>query len=186
MTLVVCSLQELQGVALPLNHMCNVLQEMEPNEVALEYACELVDARMAFRNKHASRSSVNDQSHTPSVSDDAVDSGNVNGSGKAELQRKKAKQSQAADEASEDKRKQTSSKASKLGVKGQKQSRGTKSAKGSAETSSEAPKSGYRLFWKQQWEKLRKDDPSIKMTDATTRISLGWKQLDAAAKRQYN
>lgn len=56
----------------------------------------------------------------------------------------------------------------------------------SSGTSSNTPVSGYRLFWRQQWEKLKLQDPSIKMTDATKRISQDWKQLDSETKKTFN
>ena len=47
------------------------------------------------------------------------------------------------------------------------------------------PKTGYRAFWKEKWDKLKLDNPSIKMTDATKQISSMWKHMDAEDKQKY-
>ena len=58
--------------------------------------------------------------------------------------------------------------------------------KGKAESSSAGtPKTGYRLFWRQQWDKLKSDDPNIHMTDATKQIANVWQSMDAEAKEQF-
>ena len=58
--------------------------------------------------------------------------------------------------------------------------------KGKAEcTSASTPKTGYRLFWRQQWDKLRSAHPNIHMTDATKQIANSWQSMDAEAKEQF-
>ena len=47
------------------------------------------------------------------------------------------------------------------------------------------PKSGYRAFWKEQWDKLKSDNHEIKMTDATKQISSMWKNMDSEGKETY-
>ena len=47
------------------------------------------------------------------------------------------------------------------------------------------PKSGYRAFWKEQWDKLKADDSSITMTNATKQISSMWKHMNAEGKQKY-
>lgn len=47
------------------------------------------------------------------------------------------------------------------------------------------PKPGYRVFWKEQWDKLKADNPSIKMTDGTKQIASVWKHMDAEGKEKY-
>lgn len=75
---------------------------------------------------------------------------------------------------------------SNLGSKGQSAKENKNTGKGKNGSAAEAtPKSGYRAFWKEQWDKLKADNPSIKMTDATKHISSVWKHLDAEGREKY-
>ena len=56
---------------------------------------------------------------------------------------------------------------------------------GSKTSPAPVPKTVYRLFWKQEWDKLKSDDPNIQMIAASKQISATWKQMNDVAKDQY-
>ena len=183
-----------------------MLQELQPDKVDLQQACQLIDAKAsALATGQGSTADQQPQGnsadglHGSTVAADAPDkqfskaeskAGSKAGSQSPSSKGKKESQSGDATKGMEDKAKARSNKAGKPAI--QKGTVGGKKPKtvgigkvASEGTSSSPPKSHYRLFWRQQWAKLRIDHPSITMTDANKLISQDWKQLDDTARQTY-
>ncbi len=186
-----------------------MLQELQPDKVDLQQACQLLDAKASALAK--GQGSTADQqlqgtsadgSHGLNESKVAADdpdkqfskaeskAGSRAGSRSPSLKGKKQSQSDDATKGMEDKAKQRSTKAGKpavqKGIVGDKKPKTVGTDKVSSEGTSSSPlQSRYRLFWRQQWAKLRIDHPSITMTDANKLISQDWKQLDDRARQTY-
>ena len=186
-----------------------ILQELQPDKVDLQQACQLIDAKVpALATGQGSTADQQPQGSSAdgfhglngsTVAADAPDkqfskagskAGSKTGSRSVSLKGKKQSQSDDATKGLEDKAKARSKKAGKPAV--QKATVDDKKPKtvgkdkvSSKGTSSSPPKSRYRLFWRQQWAKLRTDHPSITMTDANKLISQDWKQLDDTARQTY-
>ena len=183
-----------------------MLQELQADKVDLQQACQLIDAKASALAK--GQGSTADQQvqgdlagglHALNGSKVAADApakpsskaGSKAGSHSSpSLKGKKQSQADDATKGTEDKAKARSNKAGKPAV--QKGTAGDKKPKtvgankvSSKGTSTDPPKSQYRLFWRQEWAKLRMDHPSITMTDANKLISQDWKQLDATARQTY-
>ena len=186
-----------------------MLQEVPPDKVDLQQACQLLDAKSsALARGQGSNADQQLQGNSADglhgldeskVAADDPDkqfskagskAGRKAGSQNPSLKGKKQSQSDDATKGLEDKAKQKTTKAGKSTV--QKGTLGDKKPKtvgadkvSSKGTSSSPPKSRYRLFWRQQWAKLRLDRPSITMTDANRLIAQDWKQLDDTARQTY-
>ena len=187
-----------------------MLQELQPDKVDLQQACKLIDAKASALAKGRQGSTADQQPQGNSVDGlhglngstvaaDAPDkqfskaeskAGSKAGSQSPSSKGKKQSQSHDATIGMEDKATARSNKAGKPAI--QKGTVGDKKPKtvgadkvSSKGTNSSPPKSRYRLFWRQQWAKLRIDHPSITMTDANKLISQDWKQLDDTARQTY-
>ncbi len=182
-----------------------MLQELQPDKVDLQQACQLLAAKAsALARGQGSNADQQlqgnsaDGLHGLNESKVAADDpdkqfGKAESKAGSQRPRLKGKKQNGSDDATkgmEDKAKQRSTNAGKSAVQGG--TAGDKRPKtvgadkvSSKGTSSSPPKSRYRLFWQQQWTKLRIDHPSITMTDANKLISQDWKQLDDRARQTY-
>lgn len=179
-----------------------VLQELQPDKLDLQQACQLLDAKSSAQGRRSQGSTADQQ--LQGISADGLHGLNepkvaaydpdkqLSKAGSQSVPLKGTKQSLSDDATKgiEGKAKQRSTKAGKSAV--QKGAAGDKKPKTvdadkvfSGGISSSPPKSRYRLFWRQQWAKLRIDHPSITMTDANKLISQDWKQLDDRARQTY-
>ena len=187
-----------------------MLQELQPDKIDLQQACQLIDAKASALAKEGQGSTA-DQQLQGSSADGLHDlhesklaahdsdkqfskaeskAGSKVGSQSVPSKGKKQSQSHDATKGTKDITKASSTKAGKPAVRkgtaGDKKPKTVGADKVSSKgTSTSPPKSRYRLFWRQQWAKLRIDHPSITMTDANKLISQDWKQLDDTARQTY-
>ena len=129
------------------------------------------------------------QSGMAGVNKAVVDRANLKADSKTDLKLKTASLSKDAAREAKELGKGRAAKAGKPATKATSKPKGksVSTVKGaSSGASPNTPVSGYRLFWRQQWEELKLQDPSITMTDATKRISQDWRQLDSATKNTFN
>ena len=185
---------------------------MDPNDANLHQACQLLDAKSPPAAGNLQGSSAdqqgtsstdlnkpsgeqrgaddsNSQSGMAGVDRAGVDRANLKADSKTDLKLKTASLSHGAAREAKERGKGRVARAGKPATKATTKPKGksVSTVKGaSSETSPNTPVSGYRLFWRQQWEKLKSQDPSITMTDATKRISQDWKQLDNETKKTFS
>ncbi|KAL0040585.1 hypothetical protein WJX77_011670 [Trebouxia sp. C0004] len=187
--------------------------ELQPDKVDLHQACQLLDAKASALAKgqassadqqlqgnsadnlhglHESKFAADnpDKQFSKAESKAVRKAGRNAGSQRPSLKGRKQSKSADATKGMEDKAKQRNTQAGKSAVQkgtvSDKKPKTVSADKVSSEgTSSSPPKSRYRLFWRQQWAKLRIDHPSITMTDANKLISQDWKQLDDRARQTY-
>jgi len=170
-----------------------MLQELQPDKIDLQQACQLIDAKASALAKEGQGSTADQQ--LQGTSDDGLHdlhesklaahdsdkqfskaeskAGSKVGSQSVPSKGKKQSQSHDATKGTKDKTKASSTKAGKPAVRkgtaGDKKPKTVGADKVSSKgTSTSPPKSRYRLFWRQQWAKLRIDHPSITMTDVAT------------------